>query len=258
MKVNYFVLFVSAVLMLFSACQENEILNNLMEDSIDLTEDQKMELVASGIASATGGVMNVFQTAASVADPSFYAPGKLDTTVTYQWVHTDLEIFFFAQDGTELPFYIPGAVDSLVCQAKFTGDTTYASGASNNGEWQISLNTFSTMYVKHFAPDTVRINGSGVDSSDHVYSGSSNTFDIDSYSTFGAHNVLVPLSGANHIPVSGTISGAVTGTVTSEELSKDISIPYSAEFTGNNEVTVTLTDSGKQFTVNLITGEITG
>ncbi|NIR48822.1 hypothetical protein GWO43_10335, partial [candidate division KSB1 bacterium] len=222
------------------------------------SDEQEMDLIASGLADETGGVMTGLQMAANSLDSSFYAFGKvnLDTSIIHRWMSANLELHFFALDGSEVPIYIPGLVDSLTCDVALSGDTTYASPSGTQGNWGISLNTISSLYAKQFATDTVRISGTGVDSSQHVHHGNS-TMTIDSHSPFTINNVIVPLSGTNRYPASGTVDGSVAGTVSSGELTKDISIPYNAVFNDNGTVTVTLTDSGKQFTVNLETGEVT-
>ncbi len=241
-------------LILLAGCEKDDIINNLV-DNIELTDQQQMDLVAASLADASGGAVTAMRFAALAADSGFYTLSKLDTSLSAGWLNVDIEISFYTPNGTELPVFIPGVTDSLVCNLHLTGDTTYSSGASGS-DWSLSLNSRANLQVKLVNSDTSRIGGAIADSSHYVHNGTANNIEVDSRSTLTITRVVVPISGDDHLPASGNLAGAVAGTISSGELSKDISIPYTVVFIGNGQAVVTLTDSGVQFTVDLRTGQI--
>ncbi len=251
-------LFFIIIIGFFMGCDQTleDIIGNVA-DGIELTEEQEIDLVAMGVSDASGGVMNLFRLSGDAVLSSFYSGlGKLDTTISYDWVQLTLGFSFYS-GNTEVPFFMPGLVDSITCAAAFSGTNSFPSPADETATWGIDLNSDWMVYLKHFVVDSVRVHGSGLDSSKYVYTKNGITLQVDSYSTFDIRRVAIPLSGNTHIPVSGQISGAAVGTAYTENLSKDFNIPYVAQFTSNREVLVTLTNSGRQFTVNLVTGKVT-
>lgn len=254
MKMTGMLSFLALIVIAFSACQKEDVLNNLT-NSIDLSDDQKMDLVSSALASSTGGIMAQLELSGNFLDSTFYAFGKLDTSLTYNWMHYDVELSFFA-GGIEVPLYIPGLVDSVTADIHLTGDTTYASQTGGNGTWTLNLNTHAMLYLKQLALDTIRVNGNGADSSLFVNQTQAQTLNIESRSTFALQNVVMPIGGPTYYPVAGTVSGVVAGTASNGTLTKNIQIPYTATFTGDGRVTVTLTNSGLQFVIDLTTGQI--
>ncbi len=241
---------------LFFGCEEN--LDNILgsvTDSIELTDQQQMDLVSLGLADPSGGVMSLLQVASSSIDPSFYSLGKLDTSFTHDWVTYDLTFSFFSQNE-EVSGFSPD-VDSVTCGITMSGNHTFQSPSENDAEWQVRLGTAAGFQVKQFTASEIRLHGSGVDTSHYVYSKNGVALNVDSNSDFQAANVVIPLSDVNHVPTSGQLSGSVAGKAFTDNLTKNFNIPYTAQFTGNNEVVVTLTSSGEQFTVNLLTGAVT-
>ncbi len=252
------ILLVSLVFLvsLFFGCEEN--LDNILgsvTDGIELTDQQQMDLVSLGLADASGGIMSLLQIAGSSIDPSFYSLGKLDTSFTSDWVTYDISFSFYS-NNVEVPVFLPGVVDSVTCGIGMSGDHTFPSPSENDAEWQVSLAAAAAFQVKQFTASDIRLHGSGVDTSHYVYSKNGVALNVEANSNFLAENVVIPLNGENHVPVSGQLSGAAAGTASTGNLTKDFSIPYTAEFTGNDEIVVTLTNSGEQFTVNLLTGAV--
>jgi len=242
---------------LFFGCEEN--LDNILgsvTDSIELTDQQQMDLVSLGLSDPSGGIMSLLQIAGSSIDPSFYSLGKLDTSFTNDWVTYDISFSFYS-NNVEVPVFLPGVVDSVSCGIAMSGERTFPSPSETDAEWQVSLGTAAAFQVKQFTTTEIRLHGSGVDTSHYVYSKNGVALNVDSDSDFQVANVVIPLSDVNHVPTSGELSGNVAGTAFTDNLTKNFSIPYTAEFTGNNEIIVTLTNSGEQFTVNLLTGAVT-
>lgn len=242
-------------LVILTNCTKEDLLNGLV-DNIDLTDNQQAEVVAARLSAEKGGLMAELQTMGAACDSQFYSFFKLDTTFSYQWVNYHINLSFFLENGTEIPIYVPGVTDSISGTAHLSGDTTYTSQSDSNDTWEIHLNRHTNMEVAQILSDTIRVNGNGTDSTSQVLHHEGRTITIQADSHFDAENIRIPLSDPNYIPISGTISGVVAGTITTDDVTKNINIPYLVVFDGNATVTVTLTDSGKTFTLNLLTGEI--
>ena len=228
-----------------------------LADNVELNDNQKAELIAAQLAVPTGGLMAELQTLAAASDSQFYSFIKLDTSISYQWINYHLTLSFFMQNGMEIPLYVPGVTDSMTVQGELSGDTTYSSPTISNATWDISLNRDSDMQVGRILSDTIHVHGAGTDSSVHVYNGDNLTLTVQSASYFSVNDVVIPLDAADYIPLSGNVTGAVAGTIIANDVTKEINFPYTVTFNGNATVTVTLTNSGKTFTVNLLTGEVT-
>ncbi len=256
MKATGIMVFLVSALLIWTGCNKDQVVNNLV-NKVELTDNQRAELVAAQLSAPTGGVMAELQTLAAASKPEFYTFAKLDTSVSYHWVNYHLEMAFFLANGTEIPLYIPGVTDSITGEGVLSGDTTYASPSIPNATWDISLNRHSDMEVGQILTDTIRVNGEGADSSSLVYHGDNLTLTVQSASQFSVEAVRIPLNDSTFIPISGMVNGAVAGTISTDQASKNINIPYTVVFEGNALVTVTLTDSGKTFTVNLLTGDVT-
>ncbi len=228
----------------------------------ELSDNEQMTILAAEIASDNGGVMADIEMATSMASGGTTAAAGqkrgmqiagVDTTFTVGWVSYNLQLWFYNQDGNELPWYIEGRTDKIVYKSSLTG--------SNNSVRElldITLNSSSNLTATDILSGMMKLNGSGTNNSSYEIKSALRSLSIAAASSFTIDNVVVDLSQSQAFPVSGTMSGTIAGKFTatgpnaSEE--QDYSFTFTISFSGGNTVKVTL-PSGNSFTLDLATGE---
>jgi hypothetical protein len=133
------------------------------------------------------------------------------------------------------------------------------SGNRPSAGTTIALKSGSTLNAADVKSGKILINGQGVNNSTYGFAGSRRTVNVAAASVYQVKNVLINITGGNYIPASGTIEGTIKGKFSVEgaknSQQKDYSFTFTLTFNGSNQVTVTL-PNGKQFTLNLLTGQI--
>ncbi len=258
MKQFLYFMISTMTILAFTACSDSPVEPETTENPITFSSEEEMEMVAADISAETGGVMSDIQTASAAADSNFYsAKTSLDTSLSYQWIDYDIDLSFYLANGSAVPVYV-SAVDSIVYQGSLSGDTAYAAVNLPNSEWQLTLNRNSGLTISNILSDTLRINGSSNNNSVRGYNGNRIDYTIETGGVLTINDVIMPLTGNNFIPISGTIDGTIAGTIAerNSQVKHPYEIPYTVTFEGNANVTVALPNRGITFTVNLLSGEI--
>lgn len=255
-----------ALLALVAACSESTAPDDGNGDgnggtgtTLPLTEEMEVEIVAMDIAENRGGMMADLNAQSALVMGGFAAagdgPAVLDTAIGYQWLRLDLSAEFFLANGSPVPIYIPGLVDSIAIAATLSGDTTITP-AGQSASWGIDLRRTSATGIGGTLGNTLRFHGGGQDNSTLTYGGAL-TFSYARSSTYTMTSVTIPRGTGDRIPTGGTVSGVAGGVLTSGILQTTIAIPWAMTFTGDATVTVSIDDGRIVFTINLLTGEIT-
>jgi hypothetical protein len=221
----------------------------------DLSETEQMTIISNEVAEASGGVMTDLHVAGTSTTGSFSALGKaagFDTTITKNWITYKLSLRFYNERGVEQSRYILGVTDSITYQSTLSGNRS-------NAGTTIALNSGSTLNAAEVKSGKVLINGQGVNNSTYGFAGNKRTVNIAAASVYLVKNVLIDVKGGNYVPTSGTIEGTLKGKFSADgaknSQQKDYAFTFTLAFNGSNQVTVTL-PNGKQFTLNLLTGQI--
>jgi len=243
-----------AASMLAIGCSENA--TGPDETVADLSETEQMAMVASEVAEADGGLMTDLKMASSNSAGSYSALGKsagFDTTITKNWVTYKLSLRFFNERGVEQNRYILGVTDSITYQSTLSG-----SRSDNARGSSINLKSGASLNATDVKSGTILVNGTGANNSTYGFAGKNRQLNVAAASSYVVRNVVVNTKSGGYVPISGTVDGTLKGTFTvaggKNNASKDYSFNFNLTFNGNNQVTVTL-PNGKQFTLNLLTGQ---
>jgi hypothetical protein len=253
---KFWMLVVLASLLTLSGCDKNS--TEPEDTSNKLTEEEQMEIIATEIAANEGGLMADIQVAAATADDSetlLAKPTGVDTTFTYNWITYKLSLKFYTKEGREQLLYVTDVTDKINYQSTLSGKFSEL-----NGRTEIDLDRGSSLEVKNILSDTVTYNGSAFNKSEYKLTVNRASLLSEANSTYTLKNLVVDLNSTNYIPLAGKLEAVVKGVYAKDGLITDnsfeYSISFSIEFKGSNEVKITL-PSGTQFTLNLITGEVT-
>ncbi len=250
MKFVLKLIMMAVALLLVTACEDEDPLDQF---DIDLTDEQKAEIIVNDISGPTGGVVGQLQVAASTARESFYRFATNDTTISVFWVQHDLDLTFYNNSGSESAVFSPLSTDSLTVQSTLTGDTSIvASGA----DVDINMNRSATLEVGSILSRTAVINGQGTDQSSQSISSDGLSYDLNMNGLYNVNDVVIPLSEVILLPQSGTVTGITGGELASNGLTANIEIPYTVTFDGSAVVTVTLTNEDKTYRVNVLTAQL--
>lgn len=244
-----------AVLLLAAGCSKNST-GPEENDLADLSEAEQMSIVATEVAQANGGVMADLNMLGANAEGGFGALGKgagFDTTITKGWITYGLSLAFYTERGVPQNKYVPGITDSVVSSSSLSGNYSDPLGTL-----AVSLKSASNLSADAVKSGNAVVNGGGTNNSTYGFEGNRRKLSLVSASTYAVRNVVINLNGASYVPTSGTLEGTLKGTFTAaggqQTQQKDYAFTFTLVFNGNNNVTVTL-PSGKQYTLNLITGK---
>jgi len=227
------------------------------EDTVaDLSETEQMAMVANEVAEADGGLMTDLKMASSNSTGSYAALGKsagFDTTITKNWVTYKLSLRFFNERGVEQNRYLVGVTDSITYQSTLSG-----SRSDNARGSSINLKSGASLNATDLKTGAILVNGSGTNNSTYGFAGKNRQLSVAAASSYIVRNVVINAKSGDYVPTSGTVDGTIKGTFTvaggKNNTAKDYSFTFNLIFNGNNQVTVTL-PNGKQFTLNLLTGQ---
>ncbi len=222
----------------------------------ELSNTQKMVVVATELAEPTGGVATDLNSAYQVAKGeigTLYKTVSFDTTISIDWVTYQLSLDFYAKNGSSQSRFVPYVTDSVVYVGAASGHTS-----STTPTQDITLERNSSFQIGDILSNVVKINGNATNNSDYKVTYSSSIFQIKPTSTFKFQNLKINLSGGDYIPTSGkilaTIKGHISISGSNENLDTDYNFDITLEFIGNDEVKVTL-PNGVAFILNLKTGK---
>jgi len=227
------------------------------EDTVaDLSETEQMAMVASEVAEVDGGLMADLKMASSNSTGSYAALGKstgFDTTITKNWVTYKLSLRFFNERGIEQNRYLIGVTDSITYQSALSG-----SRSDNARGSSINLKSGASLNATDVKSGTILVNGAGANNSTYGFAGKNRQLSVAAVSSYIVRNVVINTKSGGYVPTSGAVDGTLKGTFTvtggKNNTAKDYSFTFKLTFNGNNQVTVTL-PNGKQFTLNLLTGQ---
>ncbi|MEK7730105.1 MAG: hypothetical protein AAB354_16985 [candidate division KSB1 bacterium] len=253
MKFHRMCLSLVPALMLAVGCSKNSTEPNEVEA---LSDSEQITIVATEVAQSNGGAMSDLNMVASNSEGNYGALGKsagFDTTITKGWITYNLDLSFFTQQGIPQNRYVQGVTDKVVSVSSLAGNYTDPLGAIT-----IGLKTGSNLTATGLKSGKATVNGSGTNTSSYSFAGNRRQLSLVAASSYSVSNVVIDLNGASYVPASGTLEGTAKGkfTVTSAQQTqeKDYAFTFTLTFNGNNQVTVTL-PSGKQYTLNLMTGK---
>lgn len=223
----------------------------------ELSESEQMEIIATEVASSSGGVMADVQVATASASGDYGALSKttgLDTSITYGWITYQLKLDFYTKEGREQMLYVPDITDKIVYQSSLSG--IYAP---ENSAREINLNRSSAFDLTNITSDTVTFNGTASNGSSYKFEINRASILTEAQSTYTLKNLVVDLNSSSYIPLDGRLEAAIKGKYSKDGLLTDTSIEYSInfviEFSGGTQVKITL-PSGTQFTLDLVSGEV--
>ncbi len=249
---NMLVLVSLSVFLFIYGCDKNP----TTPESYELTNTEKMVVVAAEFAEPTGGVTSDLNAAFDAANGdigNLQKTSSFDTTISADWITYELSLNFYTKNGTETNRYIPALTDSVVFNGHATGHKTSTSPTQD-----ITLNRTSTFQIVDILTNSVTIDGSGANNSNYTVTNDSSLFKIEPSSNYTFENLKVNLSSGSYIPYSGKIIAKIKGHITKSGVGQDRDTDYSFEvtvkFVGNETVEVTL-PSGIKFKLNLRTGE---
>ncbi len=227
----------------------------------ELSDNEQMTIIAAEVASDNGGIMADVEMMTSLATGSTSAAARqtgmqiagVDTTFTNGWISYTLNLWFYNQEGNELPWYIDGRTDKIVYQGKLSGSNKSARDFLN-----ITLNSSSNLTAEDILSGMMKLNGAGNNNSTYEIKSAVRSLSVAAASSFSIKDVVVDLSQSQQFPTSGTMTGTIAGKYTasgpnaSDE--QDYSFTFTITFSGGNTVKVTL-PSGNSFTLDLATGD---
>lgn len=221
----------------------------------DLSDAEQMMLISTEMSQTTGGLMADLEMVGQAASGDLSALPKsagFDTTITKSWITYSLSLSYFTANGVEQRAFIIGITDSVVYQSTLTG-----SFSDNKNVLSIDLNSGSTLSAADIRSGVIRINGTGRNNSSYAINTNNTSIQVKAGSTYQAKDVTVDLKSSTFVPTSGvvevTIKGVFSKTGGQVQGEKAYSFTFTIEFTGSNNVKVTL-PSGKEYTLNLLTG----
>ncbi len=245
----------SALVLVFG-CSKNTTEPEDTTEPAELSEAEQKIIVSTELSESSGGLMNDLEMISSTASGSGMPMSKtagFDTTITIEWITYDLSLSFYNERGVEQNTYVPGVTDSIVYRSALSGKQT---GGQTNAT--IDLDTGASLYASDIKSKKAKVNGEGENNSAYSFSATGRKLNIAANSSYTLNNVIIDLEGDSYIPSSGTIDGKIKGKLSvsgNQSAEKNYSFTVSIKFIGGNEATVTL-PNGKQFTVNLVTGQV--
>lgn len=256
MKSRSWFLGLTSALVLACGCSKNTTEPEDTTEPAELSEAEQKIIVATELSEPSGGLMNDLEMVSSTASGSGMPMSKtagFDTTITVEWITYDLSLDFYTERGVEQSAYVPGVTDSIVYRSALSGKQT--AGQINA---TIDLDTGASLNASDIKSKKVKVNGSGENNSSYSFSATGRKLSIAASSSYTLGNVIINLESGSYIPSSGSIEGKIKGKLSvsgGQSAEKDYSFTVSIKFIGGNEATVKL-PNGKQFTVNLVTGQI--
>jgi len=228
-----------------------------------LSESEEMTLVAAVVSTDDGGAMADVEMASDIAAgttttqpvaPGMQADG-LDTTLTNGWITYNLNVAFYAENGTEMPSFITGVTDKIVYNGSLSG-----SNQKKIQSLDITLSSHSSLTGTGIKSGQLILNGEGSNTSGYTISGPRRTLTIQAASSYKLEDVSVDLNNPQSVPASGTLTGTVAGNYTldtgSDTQNDSYSFTFTITFTGDSTVKVTL-PSGDQYSLDLSDGTYT-
>ena len=244
--------FVLASLLFIYGCDKNP----ASPEEQELSNTEKMVVIAAEFAEPTGGVTSDFNTAYKVATGdigALYKSASFDTTFSLGWINYSLQLNFFTKNGVPQQRYIPTVTDSIVFAGAASGHT-----ASTKPTQEITLDRSSDFQLGDITSNIVNINGSADNHSDCKVTYSSNVYQFQPRSSYTFKDLKINLTSGNYIPTSGEIIARIKGHIsksgTGQDLDTDYDFEVTLKFIGNDEVKVTL-PNGVAFILNLKTGK---
>ena len=242
-------------LVFFYGCEKNPASPDDNGES-NLTDTEKMIIVGAEVAQSNGGINSDLEMVHSAAAGDMGALLKtagFDTTVTIDWVTLQVSLKYYSDNGVEQPTYIPTKTDKIVYKSTATGSYT-----STLQKKEITLNSGANLEVAAILSGIAEINGSWANNSSYLLTNAGVILALKSQSKYEAHGIKMDLGSSSPFPTSGkviaTIKGNVSKTGTANDKNFDYEFQVTIEFTGDSVVIITL-PSGKQFSLNLETGE---
>lgn len=225
-------------------------------DPGNLTDAEKMLIVASEVCQANGGLMADLQMAAAAASGQVSALPKaagFDTTITIEWITYSLQFNFYTQNGNEQPFYVENRTDKIRYQGALSGTQTIAGKNQT-----VTLNRNSSFEITDVISDSININGTSFNKSEYVFQSNNIKLEVKPSGTIAVKNLRIDTKSDNFIPYAGKIEANFKGSYNKEgklnQKETDYDFTCTIDFTGAATVLVTL-PGGVQYQLNLLTGE---
>jgi hypothetical protein len=254
LKKSIMILFAFSLFFVFG-CEKN--LTSPDETSQNkLTDAEQMVVVATEVSGVNGGLMTdlaMVESAASGQPGSLNKVVSYDTTITVDWINYSLQLYFYAANGNEQPFYIENRTDKIAYEGSLTGIQTF-----DDPNQQITLKRNSTFEITNIISDTIVINGTSWNKSDYLFQYNDLNLEVKPSGTVVVKNLKIDLNSDTFIPFSGTIEANMKGKYSKQgkfnQNETDYDFICTVEFTGAAYVVVTL-PSGTQYRLNLLTGD---
>lgn len=222
----------------------------------ELTDAEKMLIVAAEVSEVNGGLMSdlVMAEAAAAGQPgSLQKVVSFDTTITVEWITYSLQLNFYAENGNEQPIYIENRTDKINYESALSGTHTI-EGTSQ----KITLNRNSSFEITDIISDTVEINGTSWNKSEYLFQYNDIKLFANPSGTIVVKNLKIDTTSDTYIPYAGKIEANIKGNFKKEgkfnQNETDYNFNCTVEFTGGATVVVTL-PSGTQYKLNLLTGD---
>lgn len=244
-----------SLLLLGYGCEKNATAPD-ENSEIKLTDAEQMDIVSAEVAADNGGVMADVALVGSVSKGGFSGlnkPTSYDTTFTRGWITYSLSLAFYTDQGIEQVFYIPNVTDKIVYNGSLTGH-------DSTDKREIDLNKSASFMITGITSGVITINGTATNNSSYEFSGRRTNLKAQVQSSYVVTDLVINKTSNSYIPQSGKIECTFHGTYTKEGViqAKDVEYTFNVtiEFTGGTQVKVTL-PSGNQFTLDIVTGEVT-
>ena len=227
------------------------------EDTNDeLTDTEKMVLVAAEVSTSSGGITSDLETAYSAAKGEVGGLKKaatFDTTISNDWLSYHLTLKYYSVTGQEQERFTPLVTARIDYKGSVSG-----SKKTTVPKQELNINRVTNLDITNVNTNIITINGTSTNNSGYKLNSSGVDFDISPNSELTATELKINLTSGTFIPISGKIDALIRGHLTKSGIGEDKDFDYSfnitIEFTGDAEAIVTL-PSGEKFKLNLLTGE---
>jgi len=251
---NSILILVAISLFFVFGCEKNPA--SPEEQNDELSDAEKMLIVAAEVSGANGGLMADLEMAEATATGQTGSLQKVvsfDTTITIEWITYALQLKFYAENGNEQPVYIENRTDKIQYESSLSGNHTI-----DGTDQTITLKRNSSFEITDIISDTIEINGTSWNNSEYLLEYNNVKLTVDPSGAIALKNLKIDASSDTYIPYAGKIEANIKGSFKKDGIFNQNEAEYdfdcTVEFTGDATVIVTL-PSGAQYKLNLLTGD---